>query len=408
MNILMLSEVSVCRLSGGASRLLGEQACGLKKLGHRICLLVRGPDNDPAERADYNGIPELRYAVSRESAAAFVISSIFNAWRAFERAAKDHFHPDIVIVHQSLAAFGPLLFARKRARKWVYNCHSLAHEEFLTRNKPPAGPWARFIYNLHARVRFRIEGWVMRRCQFVFVESRFMKDRVMRFHGINDAAVSIVPAGADISRFKPAADKNALRGRLGLPEGRIILFTVRNLVPRMGLENLIKALKEIEKSPHRVFLAIGGKGPLREPLEQMIRALHLEASVVLKGFIPENDLPAWYQCADLVIMPTLELEGFGLVTVEALACGTLVLGTPVGATPEILGPIDKRLVAKGNDARSIAEALAGLLALMKDAPDEWNRLGEKGVQSALNYYTWEKSSNNLEALINPPGGNGPE
>ena len=120
---------------------------------------------------------------------------------------------------------------------------------------------------------------------------------------------------------------------------------------------------------------------------------------MLKGFIPENDLPAWYQCADLVIMPTLELEGFGLVTVEALACGTLVLGTPVGATPEILGPIDGRLVAKGNDAASIAEALANLLELMHAHPDEWKRLAAKGLLAVQNKYNWEVYSRNLDAIL---------
>jgi len=292
-----------------------------------------------------------------------------------------------------------MLLARRRARKWIYNGHSLAHEEFLTRNKSPTGPWARFIYKLHAMIRCRIEGWVMRRCHFVFVESQFMKERIVRNHGISVRNVHVALAGADLSRFKPALERIPLQARLGLPGDRAILFTVRNLVPRMGLENLIKALKEIEKSSHKVFLVIGGKGPLREPLVQMIRDLHLEASVVLKGFIPEEDLPAWYQCADLVIMPTLELEGFGLVTAEALACGTPVLGTPVGATPEILGPIDGRLVAKGNDAASIAEALANLIELMHAHPDEWKRLAAKGLLAVQNKYNWEVYSRNLDAIL---------
>lgn len=99
-------------------------------------------------------------------------------------------------------------------------------------------------------------------------------------------------------------------------------------------------------------------------------------------------------------MPTYALEGFGLVTVEALACGTPVLGTPVGATPEILGPIDRRLISKGNDARSIAEALANILPLIRDYPADWSKLSQKGLQRVRDAYTWEKHCENLEAVLN--------
>lgn len=399
MNILMLAEVSACRPFGGASRLLGEQASGLKQRGHSVCLLVRAPQADPEPQAVWHGIPEFRYAVRRSTAAAFVISSLLNSIRVFDRALKDSFQPEVAIIHQSLAGFGPLLFRRKHVPAWIYNCHSLVHEEYLTRHKPQAGLWPGLLYRLHAKLRFWVEGWVMRRCARVIVESRFMEERVIANHRIPRERIRLIPGGADTARFRPPASKQSTRALLRLPENRFILFTVRNLVPRMGLENLIKAVAEIEKTNPDLLLIVGGEGPLRRPLEQLIGTLKLEARVILKGFIPENELVAYYQSADLVVMPTAALEGFGLVTVEALACGTPVLGTPVGATPEILGQIDPRLLAKGNDAHSIAEALTGLLRVFRGNQEEWNSFGKKGWQLAAELYNWAKAAERLEEIL---------
>lgn len=399
MNILILAEVSACHVDGGASRMLGEQAVGLKKRGHNVCLLVRAPPADLQPRAVFNDIPEFRYAVCRKSALSFVLSSIVQSIRAFDHIAAHLFRPDVVMIQQSLAGFGPLLFRRKRVRAWIYNCHSLAHEEYLTRNTPNPGMGAGLLYTLHAKMRFWIERWTMCRSTSVIVESQFMKERVISNHQVPQERIYLIPAAADTSRFKPSADRKSLRARMRLPEDHIILFTVRNLVPRMGLENLIKAVKEIEISDCKLLVIIGGEGPLRQSLEQLTRTLNLESKVIHKGFIPENDLAAYYQSADLVVMPTYALEGFGLVTVEALACGTPVLGTPVGATPEILGQIDPRLVAKGNDYRSIAEALMNILLLIRGNPVEWNKLGKKGLQRVQEIYNWEKHSEKLEEIL---------
>ncbi|MDO9542469.1 MAG: glycosyltransferase family 4 protein, partial [Kiritimatiellia bacterium] len=393
------AESSTYCLTGGAARILGEQAIGLKKRGHNVGLLVRAPPGDSQPQIVFNGIPEFRYGVCRKSALAFVLSSIIQSIRVFDHMEKHLFHPDVVVIHQSLAGFGALLFRRKRVPAWVYNCHSLAHEEYLSRNTPKNGLWPGFLYFLHAKMRFWIERWTIRRSSSITVESQFMKERVISNHRIPQERIHVVPAAADITRFKPCPDKKSLRVQMRLPGDRVILFTVRNLVPRMGLENLIKAVAEIEKMHPHLLVIIGGAGPLRQSLEQLIGTLKLESKVILKGFIPENDLAAWYQCADLVVMPTYALEGFGLVTVEALACGTPVLGTPVGATPEILGQIDSRLISKGNDAHSIAEALTNILALIRDNPVEWNNLSKKGLQRVAEVYNWEKHCEKLESVL---------
>jgi glycosyltransferase involved in cell wall biosynthesis len=112
----------------------------------------------------------------------------------------------------------------------------------------------------------------------------------------------------------------------------------------------------------------------------------MESHVRLLGFIPDDRLAAHYQSADLFVLPTQALEGFGLVTTEALACGVPVVGTPVGATPEILGGLDARLVAPGTTPDDLAHAILGYL------DGEWSAdlTPERLHQFVAGRYTWEK------------------
>jgi glycosyltransferase involved in cell wall biosynthesis len=166
--------------------------------------------------------------------------------------------------------------------------------------------------------------------------------------------------------------------------------TVRNLVPRMGLEHFVRAVAMVRDEAPGILALIGGEGPLRAELERLIRQHGLKDHVRLTGFIPEEDLPKYYQAADLVVMPTYELEGFGLVTVEALACGTPVAGTPVGATPEILREIDPSLLTGGTQAGAIAESLRIILRRFRERPGERAGLAARGLAAVRARYTWDR------------------
>lgn len=409
MNILILAEVSAHSVIGGAERVLREQAIGLQNRGHNVSLIVRAPESDPRPQVSIEGITEFRYPVRRTSAPAFVFSSILGSLRLFDQIREQASH-DAVLIHQSMAGLGPILFRRKTAPNWVYNCNSLAHEEYLTRNITEGANRANLARGLHSKLRDWIEGLVIRRSRHVIVMSEFMKKRVICTHAISNEKIRLIPGAADVARFIPPADRKSVRAQINLPEDKIILFTVRNLVPRMGLENLIKAVEELGKVNDDILLIIGGEGPLRSSLEQLIHSLGLdpaplEASpgrgtkVMLKGFISESDLVAFYQGADLVIMPTHALEGFGLVTVEALACGTPVLGTPVGATPEILSQIDPCLVSGGSDAHSLAKAMENIISKIHNDPPGWTKLSRKGRQLTEDVYNWEKHCERLIDIV---------
>lgn len=398
MNVLMLAEVSSELVIGGAERVLREQLVGLSKRGHGIQAIVRSSTEDVPQRIVVDGISERRYNPIRRNAVAFVLSSIMRSVQAFDREATDG-ALDAVLIHQSLAGLGPILLRRNSTSNWIYVCHSLAHEEYATRNQSKRGYLSKGLYALHSRLRFWIERLVIRRCTEVVVLSAFMKNRVMANHDIPEERIHIISGGADHDRFRPSGDQMGVRSRLGLPEDKVILFTVRNLVPRMGLEALMYAIAELRaKIPHFVVI-LGGKGPLENTLRQLVQKLELSDIVRFVGFIPDDDLPQYFQAADLVLMPTQELEGFGLVTVEALACGTPVLGTPIGAIPEVLSLVDPSLIAQACSSLALAEAMSRLIQRMREQPDAWSTLSHRARSVVEQHFTWVNHNDQLETVL---------
>jgi glycosyltransferase involved in cell wall biosynthesis len=129
----------------------------------------------------------------------------------------------------------------------------------------------------------------------------------------------------------------------------------------MGLNHLIDALSEVRKRIPDVLLYIAGTGPLHEALQRRIDEEDLSEHVSLLGFLPEADLPFAYRAANVSVVPTVSLEGFGLITVESLAAGTPVLVTPVGGLPEVVSPLSSALVLEGSDVDHLATGMIGSL-----------------------------------------------
>jgi glycosyltransferase involved in cell wall biosynthesis len=397
MNILLLAEVSAERVIGGAERVLRNQALGLATLGHQVELLTRAPEQVSEGVLEMNGIREWRYSVSRRHEAAFLWSSVRRSVQQFDRLRATE-PLDAVIIHQALAGLGPILARRHAASRWIYVCHSLAHEEYEARQGQTCSSLASFRRRANLRARRSVERAVMSRCHNVAVLSQFMCQRVMGAHGVSVDRLTLIPGAVDPHAFAPVEDRRPVRAALNLPTNRKILFTVRNLVPRMGLDNLLRAIEMLNHAQHELLLVIGGEGPLHEQLQTDIRRKRLSDVVRLIGFVPESRLGHYYQAADLVLIPSLQLEGFGLVMVEAMACGTPVLGTPVGAIPEILNQIDPILVAEGVDGRSIARALARVLTRLQE-PGEASRLAKKGRALIERRYNWTQHCHELVGLL---------
>jgi glycosyltransferase involved in cell wall biosynthesis len=263
--------------------------------------------------------------------------------------------PDLIASHFALYAL-PSIDALAR-RPMVVHFH---------------GPWA-LESGLEGAGRFAVllkqsvERLVYSQAQRIIVLSRAFADVLIRSYGMPAKRIRIVPGGVDCARFAPTLTKQEACAALGWPQDRPTIFTVRRLVRRMGLSTLLLAMKDVRASCPDARLVIAGRGPERERLEREIDDLSLRGSVELSGYMPEERLPLAYRAAAFTVMPSVGLEGFGLVAAESLASGTPVFVTPVGGLPDVVNALSRGLVLSGTDAGAIADrlkaALAGTIAL---------------------------------------------
>lgn len=398
LKILFVADVSMAGIIGGAERVLFEQATRLVRRGHDVHVLTRKLATHDAVQEAIHGAVEWRYALNDKGAARFFLSSRHNSRRLFEKLhARYRF--DVINCHQPFSAFGVLQSRKSKTAKKIYTCHSLSFEEFVSRNPVPAGLMKTLFYQLQTIARRKIERRVIERSDGVVVLSRFTQEKLAGTYGIPDAKVTVIPGGVDLERFHPVENKNMIRHRFNLPVSKIVLFTVRNLVPRMGLENLIDAVKLAAGNAPELYLVIGGAGPLREELEAQADELNIKEFVRLAGFIPEELLPDYYRMADFFILPTKELEGFGLVTLEALASGLPVLGTPVGGTSEILGKFDSSYLFRDVTPASMAELISKKYRLIKERPHEWDAVSRACRRLVEDHYSWDRHISALEKLF---------
>ncbi|GAB4376493.1 MAG: glycosyltransferase family 4 protein [Elainellaceae cyanobacterium] len=229
------------------------------------------------------------------------------------------------------------------------------------------GPWAleskqETQNKLSVWAKQWIEQRVYQQCDRFIVLSQAFGEILNQYYHISWDKIHIIPGGVDTQRFQPNLDRQAARQKLGWASDRFILFTPRRLVARMGIENLLTAVSTVKLVYPDVWLAIAGRGPLREALERQARELELENHVRFLGYLPDEQLPVAYQAADLTVVPSLALEGFGLIILESLASGTPVMCTPVGGMPEILTDFSPELITVSTDTKMIAARLEDILS----------------------------------------------
>jgi len=219
----------------------------------------------------------------------------------------------------------------------------------------------------------RIEKKCLRRSHITTALSQYTIDCIGKIHGKEIAEkMQLTPGWVDTSRFVPVEDRERAKLKLGWLTDLPILFTLRRLVSRMGLDRLLKATHRLLEEGLKFHLVIGGSGPLQGMLEQQVRSLEISNSVTFLGRVEDRELPLAYAACDAFVLPTRALECFGLIALEALSAGRPVLATPVGAIPELIRKFDSSWLARSAETVDIADLLRRYLAgkLPEHAPSQ--------------------------------------
>jgi glycosyltransferase involved in cell wall biosynthesis len=229
------------------------------------------------------------------------------------------------------------------------------------------GPWAAEAgvegkSSFSSRVKSAMERAVYDRGRSFIVLSQAFAQELVRRYGVPEDQIRIVPGGIDPLQFHNGLTRADAREFLGWPQGRPIVLAVRRQMRRMGLENLIDATVEVTRHVPDVMVMLAGAGPLVSDLRERIVERGLENNVRQLGRLSDTDLPLAYRAADLSIVPTQALEGFGMITLESLASGTPVLVTPVGGLPEVIHPFAPECILADTSTNAIADSLKNFLS----------------------------------------------
>ena len=209
--------------------------------------------------------------------------------------------------------------------------------------------------------------------------------------------VTVIPNGIDLTLFRPRPEDPGLRARLGLERRRVIV-TVARLVPRKGIDRVIAALPSVLAAVPDAHYLVVGEGPQRAALLALAARCGVAQRVAFAGAVGHRDVPAYLALAACFAMPNRRLadgedEGFGLVFLEANACGVPVLAGRAGGVPEVVADGENGLLVDGDDTAAVA---AGLIRLLTDAPLA-ARLAAGGVARA-GASGWDRAAARFLAL----------
>ncbi|RKP45317.1 glycosyltransferase family 4 protein [Pararobbsia silviterrae] len=347
---------------GGLDRIYQNLIEALPDAGVDVRGLVAGSD---AVARESNGVVRAfarpdRPLVERLRAARRAVRAMLGEWS-----------PDVVVSHFALYSAPSLDLYRDRPL--------VSHFQ---------GPWSdetgleRRATGVHlgGMTKALIERAVYRRSTRIIVLSSAFRDVLESRFGVPGEVIRVIPGCVDVPRFAISTSREVACETLGLPADRPIVVTVRRLARRMGIEDLIDSFRQVRHTVPDALLVIVGGGVLKDELAARVAQHGLENHVRLLGRIEDDVLPLVYRAADLSIVPTVALEGFGLTTVESLAAGTPVLVTPVGGLPEAVSGLSQDLVLPNFGANALAagivDALRGHLRLPSaDACHAYARTG---------------------------------
>jgi glycosyltransferase involved in cell wall biosynthesis len=344
----------------GSARLAFDEAVFLAKLGHEVWVITQDSSGSKPEYCFQDGLHVLRYTTPH-----FSQFDPRRIWAHQKRTANllaryVGRQVDLVHGHSLLHYDGALSYYGKSVRT-CYSVHSPVFLEMRATGRGQLLP-RRITLSVAAHLNHRIERRCLERSSCITAFSDYTTTLVGCLHGKDvQRKIRVIPGWVDLDRFKVIEDRQATKSQLGWPTDVPVFFTLRRLVPRMGLDRLIHAVREVKAAGWEFCVVIGGEGPLRSQLETLVSKLGVKECVRFVGFVPESKLPLMYAAADAFVLPTAELECFGLIALEALACGRPVLATPVGAIPEVVGRFEKRWLAENTSVRAISQLLTDFL-----------------------------------------------
>lgn len=373
---------------GGQNVYVGELATGLGKKGYEVDIFTRRDDITLPEIVPWG--PGVRVVhvpagpartVRKEDMLPFMadFSRYIDSWLEQGRGYYD-------LVHANFFMSG--LVARHIKDKWgipfVITFHALGAVRQLHQG----------AYDEFPKDRNLIESEIVADADAIFAECPQDAKDLASFYGASAHKLRLVPCGFDPEQFRPL-DKRAARGALGLSEDQPLLVHVGRMVPRKGVDTIIEALSRL-RDQHKAsarLLIVGGetdngdadRTPEIGRLKALAERLGVRGDVTFVGRRRPDQLPYYYSAADLFIT-TPWYEPFGITPLEAMGCGTPVIGSAVGGIKYTVRHKETGYLVPPRNAAAVALYIAHALR----NPEELKFLGAQALERATSRFTWEK------------------
>ncbi|MFC2014844.1 glycosyltransferase [Chloroflexota bacterium] len=244
-------------------------------------------------------------------------------------------------------------------------------------------------------LRIEMEGELARSCQHIIAPTEKEKEELVQHYNSPPERISVVPCGVNMERFRPV-DRKIARQELGFGEEKMVLFVGR-IESLKGIEQLLKAMPYLKNNQNPRLVVIGGDKNSQYEIDRLRRLsldLNIEDSVTFTGSIEQERLPYYYSAADACVISSY-YESFGMVALEALACGTPVVANDVGDFRNIIQQGKTGYVVTDNEPRHLAEKIDLLLA--RPGYDEKAALS---LRASVSRYGWQNITKSIVEEFN--------
>ncbi len=376
MRILLLSWEYPPHVVGGLGRHVGALARSLAADGHEVHVVTRDLPDAPAVRdavedgVHVRRVPEAPPVLGFEQLVSWVLACNNRIQAVAGRLLREQ-HFDVIHAHDWLVGYA----AAGLKETWDVPVVATIHATEYGRHQG-------WLPGAMSKLIHQVEWWLTYEARRVIVCSRYMRDELERIFALPPDKLDVVPNGVDVRDFTVDPDEaRALRRELTGPRTRMILYAGR-LEYEKGVQTLLEALPEVRDrvGPTRVFIA--GVGTYADQLQQQVRRRKLQRHVRFTGFLADRQLRLHFGAADVAVTPSI-YEPFGLVAVEAMACGTPVVVGDTGGLREIVAD-GSGLSFTPEDAPGLADALVHVLTDQELA----HELIRRGTARARDRYDW--------------------
>ncbi|HMN11231.1 MAG TPA: glycosyltransferase [Bellilinea sp.] len=299
---------------------------------------------------------------------------------------------DLVHSHYWMSGIGAI----ELKKKWNTPILQMFHTLVLLKNKI-----ARTAEEREGQYRIDGEMQVIAEADGIIASTVAEEKQLVSLYQADPEKIKVIPPGVDTSRFYPIP-KDEARDVLGFPKDKNLVLFVGRIEPLKGLDTLIHALaylrneKDLSCCPHYLVIIGGDPNATEDKMNaelarniQLCEDLHLDDIVLFLGKRGQEFLPYYYSAADLLVMPS-HYESFGMVALEAMACGTPVIASHVGGLVHLVKDDETGLIVPNGDPRALGDALAKLL--LDD--DYRQKLGRSAIKHARKY-SWDRISSEM-------------